>query len=169
MRFVSKAKATLHSPLSIGRAEPQLLHVCVARAVQRVNAGPAQLRPKLLQQAGQRQDLRPHVLVQLVELRLKLVADLNNPTHPCNMTYSSYYVKYIYAAEVAPRASLPPNQFAVIERRRAKHVRGTGTYRARTPHRFLSGYSPALLQHQGLSLRNESSIFLSGYSTIAMT
>jgi len=40
--------------------------------------------------------------VQLVELRLKLVADLDNPTHPCNMTCSSYYVKYIYAAEVGP-------------------------------------------------------------------
>ena len=60
-RLALRVEGKGHSPLTIGRAEPQLLHVCVAQVVQRVNAGPAQLRPKLLQQAGQRQDLRPHV------------------------------------------------------------------------------------------------------------
>ena len=82
MRFVSKAKATLHSPLAIRCAEPQLLHIRVVRAVQRVNPRPSQLRPELLEEPGQRQNLRPHVFVQFVELRFKLIASLDNPDHP---------------------------------------------------------------------------------------
>ena len=50
-RLALRVEGKGNSPLTIGRAEPQLLHVCVARVVQRVNAGPSQLRPKLLQQA----------------------------------------------------------------------------------------------------------------------
>jgi len=34
--------------------------------------------------------------VQFVELRLKLVADLNNPAQDYNMTYRTYDVRYIY-------------------------------------------------------------------------
>ena len=34
--------------------------------------------------------------MQFVELRLKLVADLNNPAQDYNMTYRTYDVKYMY-------------------------------------------------------------------------
>src|SRR5205809_2679997 len=64
-----------HSPFTVGRAEPQFLHICVTRAHQGINAGPAQIAEK----EGQRQNLCPHVFLQRDELRLKLVADLNNP------------------------------------------------------------------------------------------
>jgi hypothetical protein len=77
-RFVSKAKVT---PFAIRRAEAQFLHVRVPGAVQRVYAGPPQLRPEPLKEARQSQNLRLHVLVQRVELPLKLIADLDNPTH----------------------------------------------------------------------------------------
>ena len=87
MRLVSKANATLHS---IRRAEPQFLHIRVSRSVQRVHARPSQLRPKLLKDPGQRQQLGPHFLAQFVELRLKLIANLDDPAHPHNMTYDPY-------------------------------------------------------------------------------
>jgi hypothetical protein len=38
-------------------------------------------RPELLEKDGQRQNLRLHILVQSVEFRLELVADLDSPTH----------------------------------------------------------------------------------------
>ena len=89
----SKAKATLHSPSAA--AEPQLLHICVARAVQRIDAGPPQLGPELLGKECQRQNLRPHGFLQREEFRLKRVADRNNPATFYNMTYSPYDLKYI--------------------------------------------------------------------------
>ena len=84
-----------YSPFAISRTEPQFLHVRVARAVQRVNPRPPQWRPELLHKARQHQNLRPHVLVQIVELRLKLVANLNNPAHLYNMTATTYDVNII--------------------------------------------------------------------------
>ena len=69
-----------YSPLAAGRAEPQLLHIRVAGAVQRIDARPSQLRPELLEQAGQGQNLRPHVFVQREELRLEFIANLDAPT-----------------------------------------------------------------------------------------
>jgi hypothetical protein len=41
-----------------------------------------QLRPELLEQAGQSQNLRPYVFVQREELRSEFIADLNAPAHP---------------------------------------------------------------------------------------
>ena len=95
MRFVSKAKATLHSP-SAALNRSSLTDMRVAGAIQRIQAGPPELRPELLEKASQRQNFRPHVLAQFVELRLKLVADLNNPAQVYNMIYRPYDVKYIY-------------------------------------------------------------------------
>src|ERR1017187_2595460 len=69
-------------PLSVSRAEPQLLHIRVARTLQRINAGPPQSRPELLENAGQRQNFRPRVFLQHEELRLEFVADLDSPAHP---------------------------------------------------------------------------------------
>ncbi len=74
-----------HSPLAIGRGEPQLLHVRVARSLERVHARPPELRSELLKQARQGQDLGLHVRLQRVEFRLKLVAYFYNPTHSYNM------------------------------------------------------------------------------------
>ena len=84
-----------YSPFAISRTEPQFLHVRVARAVQRVNPRPPQWRPELLHKARQHQNLRLHVLVQIVELRLKFVANLNNPAHLYNMTATTYDVNII--------------------------------------------------------------------------
>jgi len=47
----------------------------------RVHPRPPQLRPELLKQARQGQDLGLHVLMELIELRLKLIANFNNPAH----------------------------------------------------------------------------------------
>lgn len=71
-----------HTPYSIRRVEPQLFHVRVLGVVQGVNSRAAQLRPELLKESRQSQDLRLNVLVQLIELRLELISDLNNPAHP---------------------------------------------------------------------------------------
>jgi len=49
------------------------------RSVEGVNARPAQLRTKLLKQAGEREDFGPHILVQIIEFRLELIADFNGP------------------------------------------------------------------------------------------
>jgi hypothetical protein len=51
----------------------------VTRIVKRIHAGPPQMGSILLKQASQREDLRSHMFVQLVELRLKLIADFNAP------------------------------------------------------------------------------------------
>ena len=84
-----------HPPFAICRAEAQLLHVCMARSGQRVSARPPQLRPEALEKVRQRQNLRPDVFIQRVELRLKLVADLNDPAHARTMALTTYDVKYI--------------------------------------------------------------------------
>jgi hypothetical protein len=68
-----------HSPLAAGRAEPQFLHIRVAGVPQRIDARTSQLRPELLKQAGQSQNLRPYVFVQLEELQLEFIVNLNTP------------------------------------------------------------------------------------------
>jgi hypothetical protein len=62
----------------------------------------AQLRPELLEEPCQRQNLRPHIFVQFVEFRLKLIANLYAPAHSDNMPYSPYDVKSI-SPEPAPQ------------------------------------------------------------------
>src|ERR1035437_575879 len=80
-RLSLRVEGESHSPFAIRHAEAQFLHVRVPRSVQSVDARPPQLRPELLKKARQGQNLRLHVLIQRVELPLKLIADLNNPTH----------------------------------------------------------------------------------------
>src|SRR5271157_2549626 len=80
-RLTLRIESKSHPPLTISRAEAQLLHVRVARAIQRISAGTLQLRSKLLKKSSHCQNFRPHVFVQYVELLLKLNADLNNPAH----------------------------------------------------------------------------------------
>ena len=70
-----------HPPLTISRAEAQFFHIRVARVVQCINAGPLQLRPELLEKPSQCQNLSPHVFMQRIELRLKLITNLDNPWH----------------------------------------------------------------------------------------
>jgi hypothetical protein len=109
--------------------------------------GPPQLRPELLQKAGQRQDLRAHVLVQLVELRRKLVADFNDPAHPYTMTYTPYDVDSIYTPPVsrAVRASsLPVRRPGAQEK--PKRVKSTGPPPVRLELYFRCG-----LTHYGTS------------------
>jgi len=40
------------APDTVRRVKAQLLHICVARTFERIDAGPAELRAKLLQQQG---------------------------------------------------------------------------------------------------------------------
>jgi len=80
-RFSLCVESESYSPHSTRCVEPQFFHVLVTRSLQRVNARPSKLWTELLQKARQSQNFRPHVLVQRVEFRLKLIADLNKPAH----------------------------------------------------------------------------------------
>src|SRR5260370_39633551 len=80
-RLAFGIKSKSHSPFTVCRAESQLLHVRMTGVFE---------RPKLLQHDRQRQNLRLHVAMQRVELRLKFVGHLNGPPHPLNMVQSTY-------------------------------------------------------------------------------
>ena len=70
--------------------------------------GVPQLRPELLKHARQRQNFRSHVWRQFEELRLKLVADLNNPWHSSAMTVSQsnhWQSGYDFEAQLPMRIS----------------------------------------------------------------
>ena len=56
-------------------------------AIERIDAGPSQLRPELLEQACECESLHAHVLGQRVKLRLQFIADLDNPIHILIMPY----------------------------------------------------------------------------------
>jgi hypothetical protein len=90
-----RIESKCHPPLTSRSAKTQFLHIRVARVVQGIYAGPSQLRPKLLEEAGQRQNLRSDVFVERVELPLKLIANLDNPAHLQIMTYRPYDMQYI--------------------------------------------------------------------------
>jgi hypothetical protein len=77
LRFVSKAKATLHSPSAALNRNSFMFPWREPFSVS--TRGRPNLRPELLKQAGQRQYLRPHVFMQREELGLERVANLNNP------------------------------------------------------------------------------------------
>jgi len=51
------------------------------------------LRPELPEQAGVSKNFGPHVLIQFIKLRLKLITDLNSPLI---MHYTTYAVKCIF-------------------------------------------------------------------------
>jgi hypothetical protein len=92
-RLALDIKSEGHSPFAAGRAETQLLHVRVSGAVQCVNAGPSQLRPKLLEKARQSQNLQLNLRRQSVKLRLKRIANLDNLVHVHSMASAPYGVK----------------------------------------------------------------------------
>ncbi len=79
-RFAGYIERESHSPHAVRRIEPELFHISVARSLERVDARPAELWPELLKKARQGQNFGSHVHVQRVELRLKLIPDLNNPS-----------------------------------------------------------------------------------------
>ena len=89
-------KGESHSPFTIRRTKSQLLHVRMPGAVERVNTRASQVRPKLLQNQRQSQNLRLYVLGKRIELRLKLIADLYGPSHPANMALIPYDVSSIF-------------------------------------------------------------------------
>ena len=89
-RLALRIEGKGHSPLAIACGEPQLLHVGVAGTVQRIDAGPPQLRAELPEKARQRQNLRLHVFLKREELRLEFVTDLNDPTH--RLQYDTHYI-----------------------------------------------------------------------------
>ncbi len=57
------------APFTIGRAETQLLHVCVVRAGKSIDAQSSQARPELLQKAGEGKKFRLHVIIQHASIR----------------------------------------------------------------------------------------------------
>jgi len=94
-RFAFGVESECNAPFAVRCAEPQFLHVCVPRIVERVDAGAPHLGTKLLQQSTQRQNLNLNVFVQVVELGLEFVADLDNPCHTNSMPSVAYVVQYI--------------------------------------------------------------------------
>ncbi len=70
-----------HPPLASARAETEFLHVGVSRAFQRINARPAQLWTKTLEESSHRKHLDLDVVLEYIEFRFKLVADLYGPRH----------------------------------------------------------------------------------------
>ena len=84
-----RIKGKSNSPLAVGSAETQLFHLWMTASVQRVYPGSAELWSDLLQKNCQRQNLRLHVPVQQIELRLELIADLDDPFHLYNMSLNT--------------------------------------------------------------------------------
>ena len=78
-RSSSWIKCKGDSPLTVSRGKTQLLHVHMARALERVHARPAKLRTKSLQQTAQRMDFFAHGLVEVQELSFELIRNLNRP------------------------------------------------------------------------------------------
>ena len=82
-RAGSKAKATRHD--AIGGIKPELLHIRVTRALERIGARSPQLRAKLLKQLGVGQQIVLHALRQGFKLALKLFVQQNLPWHIVSM------------------------------------------------------------------------------------
>ena len=69
-----------HSPFAIRRAEAQFLACSRGGSRSGCQRGAAPIACRTAEE-GQGQNLGLHVLVQRVELPVKLIADLNSPTH----------------------------------------------------------------------------------------
>ena len=80
-RFAFGVKGKCYTPFNISRAKTQLFHVRVPGTVERVNAGPSQLRPELLQKLCKSKDLRLYILVQSIKFRLELISNFDDPRH----------------------------------------------------------------------------------------
>ncbi len=64
-----------NAPNPVCGIEPQLLHVHVARRLERVDTRPPQTRPESTQQVGVRQNLVLHRLWQSAEIDIKIVVE----------------------------------------------------------------------------------------------
>jgi hypothetical protein len=68
-------------PNSTGGIEAHLLHVGVARSIERIYTWPPKLRAKLFNQASMGEDLVLHLFGQFVKLGLELLTDFDSPGH----------------------------------------------------------------------------------------
>jgi hypothetical protein len=57
----------------------------MAGTIEGVNAGPSQLWSELLQEAGEGENFRPHILMQTVKFRLELIANFDGLNHTDSM------------------------------------------------------------------------------------
>jgi hypothetical protein len=78
----------------------------VTGTVERIDAGPSELRSELLEDAGERKNLNTYGLLKLEKLRLELIAHFDQPSHFAIMPYAAYDVKGIQAilAEIGQMA-----------------------------------------------------------------
>ena len=67
------------APDTACRVKAQLLHIRVARTVERIDAGPAELRAKPLQQQGMSAQFVPYVIRQRVEFGIEVLMEFNFP------------------------------------------------------------------------------------------
>jgi hypothetical protein len=86
-----------YTPDSTGGVKPQLLHVCVARAVERIHARPSELRAELLEQGRVREQFILHLLGQCIELGVEIFMKENVP-HTRIMYLDTYVVNTIFDA-----------------------------------------------------------------------
>src|SRR5580700_4039750 len=91
-------KSESHSPFALRGTESQLLHIRMAGTIEGIDSRSSQLRPSFFGKLRHCQNLRLHICMQCVELRLKLVGHLGRPLHWYNMAYRSYVFKYITEA-----------------------------------------------------------------------
>ena len=80
-RLTMRIKCKGKTPHTIGGIEPQLLHVRVFRAVERVHAGSAKLRPESLQQFHMGQQLILNLHSEIMKLRDEGVVQFHRPRH----------------------------------------------------------------------------------------
>ena len=78
LRFGSKANA---NRLAISRREPEFLHVAWREPFRVSTHGPPSVWPKPFEQNREGKDLRTHLLLQSIELRVEFVRDLDHPAH----------------------------------------------------------------------------------------
>jgi len=92
LRIESKSDA----PYSVCGVKPQLLHVRVPRAVERIDPGTAELRTELLKQLGVRQKFVLHLFRQVVEFGVELLMKPDFSSHQHIIPQKPYVVKGIF-------------------------------------------------------------------------
>jgi len=69
------------APYSVRGIKPQLLHVRVPGALERIDTGTAELWAELLKQLVMRQQFVLHIFRQVVKFRVELLIKLDFPSH----------------------------------------------------------------------------------------
>src|SRR5580704_13274203 len=80
-RIAFRVECEGDAPDAVCGVKAQLLHIRVARTLEGIDARPAKLRAKLLQQQGMSAQLTLHVIGQRVEFRIEVLVELNFPGH----------------------------------------------------------------------------------------